>query len=103
MGRLRYDFETRSRMVKEMYLEGMSTQEIANELGYSSSDQIRSILRRLGFKNGEYVMDVPKVLALKKAGWSMAMIVDEFSNRYTATQIENEVEKWRKAHANRKY
>jgi len=83
----------------EMYKAGAQLEDITAELGYVHDGYVRGLLKNRGLlrpedqEKGE--LDVPKVLALKRAGWSMAQIVDEFEHRFTAAEINMEVAKYK--------
>ena len=87
----------------ELYSEGKSIDEICLILGYHRADYVRSVLREGGIPlvdkpNG---IDVLKVLALRKAGWHMADILEELGNEFTAEQVIQAVEdydEWNRLH-----
>ena len=96
MAKVFYDRETRHRMVADMYQNGYTDIEIAEEMGYKTTEHVKVILRKMGMLENESAIDVPKVLALKKAGWSMGMIVQEFGRKYTQKEISSAVIDWQR-------
>lgn len=94
----------RRKKAAEMYQEGYSVHDICAELGFTSPEYVRTILKDLGvWPEQMYDIDVPKVLALRKAGWHMSQILDEFRNQYTAKQIMEAVERWDRCKRKNKY
>lgn len=83
-----HDPKARRRKMIEMYKEGYSLSEICETLEYKDTDYIVQTLKRYGlYKGNRSGIDVPKVLALKKAGWTMKDIVEEFNHDFTVTEI----------------
>ncbi len=87
----------------ELYDDGKSIDEICSILGYHRPEYVRSVLREGGIPLVDKLsgIDVPKVLALRKAGWHMADIIEEFGNEFTAEEIIQAVEdydKWNRLH-----
>jgi DNA-directed RNA polymerase specialized sigma subunit len=84
----RVNIAERRQKMRDMYEEGYSLQEICDELGYKTTDYVEYALRKMGvYRADEFGIDVPKVKALKAAGWTMQQIIAEFGHRYTATEI----------------
>ena len=83
------------------YRNGMSIEAMRIKYDYSSDTAVRHVLRKQGElpqapgRWAEKPIDVPKVLALSKAGWPIGRIVEEFSNEYTAEEIRKAVREWR--------
>lgn len=94
MTRLLYDVENRKKIVREMYLEGRTELEIADRIGYKSTKHVKATIRKLGLRVDCPIIDVPKVLALRKAGWQTEQIIEEFGYKFSADQIEEEVKKY---------
>lgn len=87
----------------ELYEDGKSIDEICSILGYHRPEYVRSVLREEGIPLAEKPngIDVPKVLALRKAGWHMADILEELGNEFTAEQVIQAVEdydEWNRLH-----
>lgn len=80
---------------------GMSTEDIQKKYGYETLGAVRYVLRKHGKEPdlpgrwGDRPLDVPKVLALSRAGWPIGKIVEEFNNEYTEEQIRKAVKEWR--------
>lgn len=74
--------------IRELYLQGMSMADVAEEVGAKSVSFVRTILRDEGLIV-EYGIDIGKVKALKKAGWSISEIEYELGWKYTAQEIED--------------
>lgn len=86
----------KAKQIPELFREGKDVYEIADILGYKSPGYIRTVLREQNMlPEQKYGIDVPKVLALRKAGWHMDQIIDEFGHNYTSKQIQEAVTKWR--------
>ena len=90
--RYKYDKDTRYKIVAEMHRKGYTDIEIADEIGYAPS-HVRTVLKRLGLLD-HTELDVPKVLALKEAGWSIDRIVGEFGKKFTSDEIKDAVRAW---------
>ena len=85
----------RRKKAAEMYQDGYSVHDICAELGFTSEEYVRTILKDLGvWPEQLHGIDVPKVLALRRAGWHMAQILEEFNGKYTAKQIMEAVQRW---------
>lgn len=83
-----HDPKARRKKMIRMYKEGYSLSEICETLEYKDTDYLVQTLRRIGlYKGNRFGIDVPKVLALKKAGWTMKDIIEEFNHEFTATEI----------------
>lgn len=94
----------RRKKAAEMYQGGYSVHDICAELGFTSPEYVRTILKDYGvWPEQMYDIDVPKVLALRKAGWHMSQILDEFRNQYTAEQIMEAVNKWDQSKRRKNY
>ncbi len=89
-----------ARMVKD-HENGMSLEDIRQKYNYATLGAVRYVLRKHGKdpetpgRWGDRPLDVPKVMALQRAGWQMDKIVEEFSNEYTAEEIRKAVREWR--------
>lgn len=83
--------------------EGLTPAEIANVIGAKSTYHLRKIIRdhkrgidpewrakqKPGVSKPEFIpLDVGKVKALQKAGWTLNDIYREFSGRYPVEQIK---------------
>jgi len=77
--------------IVRMYKQGYTDQEIANAVGSSSWRTIDDLLVKLGVRNQkrETTLDVPKVRALAKAGWTVEEIEYEFAWRFGIEQIRD--------------
>ena len=79
---------------------GMSAEDIQKKYNYATLGAVRYVLRKHGKdpettgRWGDRPLDVPKVLALSRAGWPIGKIVEEFSNEYTAEEIRKAVKEW---------
>lgn len=93
--KLKYDIPARKRIVADMWRKGYTKVEIANEIGYTSIGHVTSLLNKLGLRGEEMMIDVPKVLALQRAGWTLDQILDEFDGDFTAEQVNTAVRKWK--------
>lgn len=100
----KWNFGTPERKYKMMirdYRSGMSIEKMRIKYDYSSDTAVRHVLRKQGElpqtpeRPKEKPLDVPKVLALSRAGWPIEKIVEEFSNEYTEEQIRKAVKEWR--------
>lgn len=86
----------RKAMIPELFEQGKSIEEICEELGYKDPRYVEQTLRELDmFPEALYGIDVPKVWALRKAGWTMDQIIDEFGHKFTSKQIQEAVTSWR--------
>lgn len=97
MGRLEPKEERRAR-VKELYESGHTVEEICKIMRYKTQESVIYILKRLGIYETYGGIDVPKVLALREAGWHMADILTEFDHRFTARQIMDAVNEYDRRH-----
>lgn len=76
------------RQIVDLWNQGYSVLDIRDLMEYKCSHSIETQLRLAGINpKGSSGLDVPKVLALQKAGWNMRMIVDEFNYNYSASEI----------------
>lgn len=96
----KWNFGTPERKYKMMirdYRNGMSIEAMRIKYDYSSDTAVRHVLRKQGElpqapgRWAEKPIDVPKVLALSRAGWPIEEIVEEFDCKYTAKQIRKAV------------
>ena len=72
-----------------MHEDGYTDQEIADEVGAKSWRTIHEILIVMDKqKKRENRLDIPKVRALQKAGWTSEKIEQEFNYRFSRGQIE---------------
>ena len=75
--------------------QGYTAKEIAERVGAASIQYVKEVLAGMGLcpaeppKNGE--LDIPKVKALSRAGWSVEKIRNEFGYQFTADQIEEAI------------
>lgn len=96
------DVEERRKQMRQMYEDGYTLPEICEELGYKTTEYVQDELRKLGvYVKYPFGIDVPKVLALRRAGWDMKKIIEEFNHEYTATQINMAVAFENERRANR--
>ncbi len=92
--------EKYKQMIRD-YRNGMSVEDMRIKYDYSSDTAVRHVLRKLGEmpqtpeRPKEKPLDVPKVLALSRAGWPIGKIVEEFDRKYTPEQIRKAVIEWR--------
>lgn len=97
------DRKERQKLIPVLWKEGKSPLEICDELGYKTPEYVIVVLKKLGLYEDQRI-DVPKVLALQKAGWTMDMIEQEFNYRYTQEEIAAAVKKGlHKDDTNQKY
>ena len=77
------------RQIVELWKQGYSVIEIRDAMEYKCSHSIETQLRLAGINpKGSSGLDVPKVLALMKAKWSMDRIVEEFNYDYSEDEIK---------------
>ena len=62
----------------ELYRGGMSTEEIAQAHGYKNDKYIRERLKQIGLYDNNRI-DVGKIRALRKAGWTISAIAFEMA------------------------
>ena len=77
--------------------KGFTPDEIVTEIGAKSRSHVLAILSEMGFRearNGVKRLDIPKVKALRRAGWSMQKIVSEFGHNFTEEQIVDAVREY---------
>lgn len=100
----KWNFGTPERKYKMMirdYRNGMSIEKMKVKYDYTTITAVRHVLRKQGElpqspgRWAEKPLDVPKVLALSRAGWSIGKIVEEFNNEYSEEQIRKAVREWR--------
>ena len=70
---MRYSKKTKTQVI-DMYKGGMSKDAIADELGITYG-YVKDIINGAGLKDP--VVDVGKILALWKAGWDIASIMED--------------------------
>ena len=88
----KYNQRERYEKMQEMYKDGYEISEICVELEYKDPKHIIRVLKMLGvYEEESSDIDVPKVLSLQKAGWTMDMIEQEFNYRFSAEQISDAV------------
>ena len=92
--------EVRMKQLREMYLQGYDLAYICEEMGYKTQKTAINYLRIMGVYEGNK-LDVNKVIALKRAGWLIDQIVDEFNHKYTAKQIIEAVNEYKREHNER--
>ena len=90
-------YQVRMDRMKELYEHGYDLAYISEEMGITP-DYIRNCLQKMGVWYDYGGIDVPKVLALRKAGWHMAAIRYELGNRFTAEQIIEAVNEYDRRH-----
>lgn len=77
------------RQIVELWNQGYSVLDIRDLMEYKCSHSIETQLRLAGINpKGSSGLDVPKVLALMKAKWSMDKIVEEFNYDYSEDEIK---------------
>lgn len=81
----------KAKLIPVLWNEGKSPSEICEELGYKCEKHVVKVLKQLGLYVNKRV-DIAKVHALQKAGWSMDMIVNEFGYQFTAEEIQKALE-----------
>lgn len=94
--------EAKHQEILNAFESGKSVSEIREKFGYTDNHSVIYVLRKFGAyslkdrKRSKKKMDVPKVLALQKAEWTMEMIMEEFDYDYTADEITQAVIEWLK-------
>lgn len=93
-------------IIIRMYMNGDSLDDIAKKAKVTSSGYVEAILeneKMLGkcLKRSGVVLDVAKARGLKKAGWSMWKIFDEFGGVFTVPEITAAIKDYC-SHAERK-
>lgn len=86
--------ESRLEKMKNLYLQGNTVEEICDILGYKTAKHVEYRLSQMGVYETQCDIDVPKVLALQKAGWNMPAIINEFGYTFTAKQIIDAVNRY---------
>lgn len=95
----------RNALYAEDFRKGMTVTQIQRKYGVKSDSIVRHALKKEGlwtpkrYEKKDKPIDVPKVLALLAANWSMNEIVSEFGHVYTKEQIEDAVAEYREAMA----
>lgn len=87
----------RMNRMKSLYLQGYDLAYISEEMGITPG-YIEDCLKKMKVWQDYGGIDVPKVLALRKAGWHMAEIRYELGNRFTAKQIIEAVNEYDRRH-----
>ena len=93
MGRPRkFDYEK----IREMAMDGFTAKEIAAEIGAQSAEHIKVLVRKMKKENPQPAgrppiarqkLDVGKVRALQRAGWSIGKIYYELGMMYPVEEI----------------
>ena len=95
----------RNALYAEDYRKGMTVTQIQRKYGAKSDSIVRHALKKEGlwtpkrYEKKDKPIDVPKVLALLAAHWSMNEIVSEFGHVYTKEQILEAVRRHMEAEA----
>lgn len=90
-------YQVRMDRMKELYEQGYDLAYISEEMGITPG-YIEDCLKKMGVWHDYGGIDVPKVLALRKAGWHMADIRYELGNKFTAEQIIEAVNEYDRRH-----
>ena len=90
-------YQVRMDRMKELYEQGYDLAYISEEMGVTPG-YIEDCLKKMGVWYDYGGIDVPKVLALRRAGWHMADIRYELGNKFTAEQIINAVNEYDRRH-----
>ena len=98
MGRRMEPQEVRLAQLRELYTNGCTIAEICKEMGFKTPETPINYLKEMGIYEDYGGIDVPKVLALRRAGWHMADILDEFGGKYTADEIMDAVNEYDRRH-----
>ena len=93
MGRpRRFNYDT----IRKMAMDGFTAQEIAAEVGAQSAEHIKVLVRKMKREIAQPVgrppiarqkLDVGKVRALQRAGWSIGKIYYELGMMYPVEEI----------------
>jgi len=83
--------------MKSLYLQGYDLAYISEEMGITPG-YIEDCLKKMKVWQDYGGIDVPKVLALRKAGWHMAEILYELGQKYTAKQVIEAVNEYDRRH-----
>ena len=99
MGRPRkFNYDT----IRKMAMDGFTAQEIAAEVGAQSAEHIKVIVRKMKREIAQPVgrppiarqkLDVGKVRALQRAGWSIGKIYYELGMMYPVEEIRKAMKK----------
>lgn len=99
MGRPRkFNYDT----IRKMAMDGFTAQEIAAEVGAQSAEHIKVLVRKMKKENPQPVgrpskndktLDVGKVRALQRAGWSIGKIYYELGMMYSVEEIRKAMKK----------
>ena len=89
--------DVRMNRMKTLYLQGYDLAYISEEMDCTPG-YIKQCLQRMGVWFDYGGIDVPKVLALRKAGWHMAEILYELGQKYTAKQVIDAVTEYDRRH-----
>ena len=99
MGRPRkFNYDT----IRKMAMDGFTAQEIAAEIGAQSAEHIKVLVRKMKREIAQPVgrppiarqkLDVGKVRALQRAGWSIGNIYYELGMMYPVEEIRKAMKK----------
>ena len=99
MGRPRkFNYDT----IRKMAIDGFTAQEIAAEVGAQSAEHIKVLVRKMKREIAQPVgrppiarqkLDVGKVRALQRAGWSIGKIYYELGMMYPVEEIRKAMKK----------
>ena len=99
MGRPRkFNYDT----IRKMAMDGFTAQEIAAEVGAQSAEHIKVLVRKMKKENPQHAgrppiarqkLDVGKVRALQRAGWSIGKIYYELGMMYSVEEIRKAMKK----------
>lgn len=99
MGRPRkFNYDT----IRKMAMDGFTAQEIAAEVGAQSAEHIKVLVRKMKREIAQPVgrpliarqkLDVGKVRALQRAGWSIGKIYYELGMMYPVEEIRKAMKK----------
>ena len=99
MGRPRkFNYDT----IRKMAMDGFTAQEIAAEVGAQSAEHIKVLVRKMKKENPQPAgrppiarqkLDVGKVRALQRAGWSIGKIYYELGMMYPVEEIRKAMKK----------
>ena len=99
MGRPRkFNYDT----IRKMAMDGFTAQEIAAEIGAQSAEHIKVLVRKMKREIVQPVgrppiarqkLDVGKVRALQRAGWSIGKIYYELGMMYPVEEIRKAMKK----------
>lgn len=83
--------------MKSLYLQGYDLAYISEEMGITPG-YIEDCLKKMKVWEDYGGIDVPKVLALRRAGRHMAEILYELGQKYTAKQVIEAVNEYDRRH-----